>query len=335
MMTVMKRKAIPLLVLLGLSIPAAASAHVKWFTGLPPAKETVEHILSPFFMTVSVLTAALLALLTQALPLIMRIPILTRMDRKVESLRFLSFPLLQYGTAIAMMWGAVEGTLFAPDLELHGTAAVAAVWVASALLLVPHHYATKAGAAVLLGLFAYSISEFGLFHLLDYGFYLALIGALALRRTKLERWAFPILYLGTGLSLCWVAVEKWIYPNMSMDIIEHHHIPTFGFAPGHFIVLCAFIEFVVGYLLVVGILNRLLSIVLTCIFITTTMLFGYTEVVGHFIIHVVLLIFIIEGTSFYKPPVDMHEGALNRIVFVMLNFLFVLATYLLIYYRFA
>lgn len=31
----------------------------------------------------------------------------------------------------------------------------------------------------------------------------------------------------------------------------------------------------------------------------------------------------------------MHEGKLNRVIFVMLNFLFVLAMFLLIYYRFA
>ena len=108
MMALKKRIIIPLLALLGLSIPTLASAHVKWFTELPPVKETVEHILSPFFMTVAILTAALLALLTQVLPVIMRVPVLTRLDRKVENWRFLSFPLLQYGTAIAMMWGAIE-----------------------------------------------------------------------------------------------------------------------------------------------------------------------------------------------------------------------------------
>ncbi|WP_123043127.1 hypothetical protein [Cohnella candidum] len=105
-------------------------------------------------------------------------------------------------------------------------------------------------------------------------------------------------------------------------------------APAVFIVLSAFIEFVVGYLLVVGILNRLLSIVLTCIFILTMMLFGYVEIVGHFMIHIVLILFIIEGMSFYKPPVDMHRTRIDRIVFVALNFLFVLATYLVLYYKF-
>ncbi len=65
--------------------------------------------------------------------------------------------------------------------------------------------------------------------------------------------------------------------------------------------MAAFIEFVVGYLLVVGILNRVLGLVVTLIFIMTTMLFGFTEIIGHFMIHIVLFIFIIEGVSFYSP----------------------------------
>ncbi|MFZ3590744.1 hypothetical protein ACOI1C_16195, partial [Bacillus sp. DJP31] len=63
----------------------------------------------------------------------------------------------------------------------------------------------------------------------------------------------PILYLGTGLSLCWIAVEKWVYPELTISIIQHHGVPKFGFPYDIFIVLAAFIEFIVGYLLVVGI----------------------------------------------------------------------------------
>ena len=132
-----------------------------------------------------------------------------------------------------------------------------------------------------------------------------------------------------------MAVEKWVYPYMTTDIIQRHNVPTFGFAPELFVVLSAFIEFVVGYLLVVGIFNRLLAVVLTILFILTTMIFGYTEVVGHAIIHIVLLIFIIEGISFYNPPVKMHTTRLDQMIFVFLNFIFVLSTFLLIYYRFA
>jgi uncharacterized membrane protein YphA (DoxX/SURF4 family) len=175
----------------------------------------------------------------------------------------------------------------------------------------------------------------GWFHMLDYGFYLAIACALLVERTKIAALGFPFLYLGTGLSLCWVAVEKWVFPGMAIDIIHHHGVPTFGFAPDSFVVMAAFIEFVVGYLLVVGILNRLLSLVLTGIFVSTTMLFGLTELAGHFMIHIVLLIFIIEGVGFYKPPIRMHKTKLDQMVFVSLNFIFVLSTFVLIYYRFA
>jgi len=310
-------------------------AHVKWFTDVVPGKEDLEHVLSPVFMGTALAVALLLAVLTQVLPAIMQISALGKLDRQVEKLRPWSFKILQYGTAASLLWGIVEKNLFAPEFAAPEGGLAIAVWVTIALLLVPHHYAVKAASVVLAGLYVYYITEYGLFHMLDYGFYLAIAGALALYRTSAQRLAFPLLYLGTGLSLCWVAVEKWIYPVMSLDIIENHHVPTFGFAPEVFIVLAAFIEFVVGYLLVVGILNRLLSIVLTLIFVMTTMLFGYVEIVGHFMIHIILLLFIIEGVSFYKPPVDMHRTKLDRIVFVALNFLFVLAIFLLLYYRFA
>lgn len=310
-------------------------AHVKWFTDVTPVKEALDNVLSPVLMGTALAVALLLAILTQLLPVIMDIPALGRLDRQVERLRPWSFKILQYGTATSFLWSLMEGGVFAPEFAAPASGVRIALIVAIALLLIPYHYSAKLASAILFGLYVYYIGEYGLFHMLDYGFYLAIAAALALYRTSFERFSFPLLYLGTGLSLCWVAVEKWIYPTMSLDIVHHHHVPTFGFPPSVFIVLAAFIEFVVGYLLVVGILNRLLSIVLTLIFISTTMLFGYIEVVGHFMIHIILLLFIIEGVSFYKPPVDMHKSRLDRIIFVALNFLLVLATFLLIYYRFA
>ncbi|WP_256758658.1 DoxX family membrane protein [Cohnella sp. WQ 127256] len=310
-------------------------AHVKWFTDVTPVKEALDNVLSPVFMGTALAIALLLAVLTQVLPSIMKISVMGKLDQQVERLRPKSFLILQYGTAVALLWSLLEGTLFAPEFASPEGGVTIAIGIAIAMLLIPHHLTAKAAALVLVGLYVYYIGQYGLFHMLDYGFYLAIAAALGLYRTVFEKWSFPLLYLGTGLSLCWVAVEKWIYPAMSLDIVENHHVPTFGFDPAVFIVLAAFIEFVVGYLLVVGILNRLLSIVLTLIFIMTTMLFGYVEIVGHFMIHVILVLFIIEGVSFYKPPVDMHKTKLDRIIFVALNFLLVLAMYLLLYYRFA
>ncbi|WP_050183277.1 DoxX family membrane protein [Domibacillus robiginosus] len=315
--------------------PLFTKAHVKWFTETTPQKEAIEHILSPFFLGLSLTIAVLLGFLALLIPKTTSWPPIQRWDQRLSRLRPYSRYLLKYGTAAALLVQVMSGTLFAPEFLIEQPAVWVFVWAAILLLMIPHHLATKAGALILLGLFIYVTIHNGLFHMLDYGFYIAIIAVLLVGKTPFESKGFPFLYLGTGLSLCWVAVEKWVYPSMALDIVENHHVPTFGFDPAVFIVMAAFIEFVVGYLLVVGILNRVVAFVVTIIFISTTLLFGFTEIIGHFMIHIVLLIFIIEGVSFYNPPIKLHKTKLDQFVFVFLNFLFVLSTFLLIYYRFA
>lgn len=315
-------------------IPNKCFAHVKWFTHTQPHKESIENILSPLFMFTAIFVAILLAILPQIVPMLSKLSILKNIDKRLDEFRKYSFFILKYGTAIALIIQVFGNTIFAPEFFITNTWEKWLIIVTIVFLFIPHHFATKIGAFILLGIFIYTTVHVGLFHMLDYGFYLAIIGVLLIGNTKYKDWGFPFLYLGTGLSLCWVAVEKWVYPNMSIDIIHHHHVPTFGFTPETFVVLAAFIEFVVGYLLVVGILNRLLAFVLTLIFISTTMLFGHIEVMGHFMVHVILLIFIIEGVSFYHPPIKIHKTILDQMVFVFLNFIFTLSTFILIYYRF-
>ncbi|HYK73114.1 MAG TPA: DoxX family membrane protein [Pseudoneobacillus sp.] len=315
--------------------PVIVNAHVKWFTEKEPEKVPIEQILSTEFIVLSLLIAVFLAFLSQFIPQLMKIPGVSKIDMKLDGYRKYSRYILKYGTAAAFILQVLKGTMFAPEFTIHDTWQTILMWMIIVLLLIPHHFATKTAAILMLGLFIHIWSYSGWFHMLDYGFYLAIIGVLLVGRSKLETAGFPFLYLGTGLSLCWVAVEKWVFPFMTTDIIHRHHVPTFGFDPELFVVLSAFIEFVVGYLLVVGILNRLLAVVVTILFILTTTIFGYTEVVGHGIIHIVLIIFIIEGISFYHPPIKMHKTRLDQMIFVFLNFLFVLSTFLLIYYRFA
>ena len=330
------KKRFQLLLVIGLIFtPLLATAHVKWFTNVAPQKESIEHILSPIFMFLTLVAAVVLASLTLIIPKMAEWTIIKTWEARLSSLRKYSRQLLKYGTAAALIIQVINGTLFAPEFHVNQPLVITMIWITIGLLLIPHHISTKVGAAVLLGLFIYVTVHHGIFYMLDYGFYVAIIGVLMVGNTRLENVGFPFLYLGTGLSLSWVAVEKWVYPSMALDIVANHHVPTFGFEPGVFVVMAAFIEFVVGYLLVVGILNRVLGFVVTAIFISTTMLFGMTEIIGHFMIHIVLIIFIIEGVSFYNPPIKMHKTKLDQFIFIFLNFIFVLSTFLLIYYRFA
>ncbi|MDQ0230673.1 DoxX family membrane protein [Metabacillus malikii] len=332
------KKYMPLFILIVvgmISAPILADAHVKWFANVAPQKVKLEDILSPFFMTISLLIAILLAILSQVMGKLMDIPLAKKFDLRLDSFRKYSRYILKYGTAVSFIFQVSYGTMFAPEFAIRHTWQTIVMWLIIIFLVIPHHISTKIAALLMLGLFISVWGHAGWFHMLDYGFYIAIIGVLLVGKTRFETIGFPFLYLGTGLSLCWVAVEKWVYPMMTIDIIHHHNVPTFGFPPDIFIVLSAFIEFVVGYLLVVGILNRVLAVVVTILFILTTTIFGYTEVVGHAMIHIVLIIFIIEGISFYNPPIKMHQSKLDQMIFVSLNFIFVLSTFLIIYYRFA
>ncbi|WP_062047060.1 DoxX family membrane protein [Bacillus sp. JCM 19034] len=315
--------------------PFTMEAHVKWFTELEPEKEAIEQILSPLFLILTILSALLLAVLPQIVPKMMQWQRFKRLDKKLESFRPFTINILKYGTAIALVIQSLSGSIFAPEVTHNSIVIQAFTWLTIILLLIPNPFTTKIAATILFILFVTVTISYGIFHMLDYGFYLAIIFVLFMTKTKYESWSFPFLYLATGLSLCWVAVEKWVYPDMALDIVTMHNVPTFFLPAATFVSLSAFIEFIVGYLLVVGILNRLLAFVLTCIFIMTTILFGWVEVAGHFMIHIILVIFIIEGVSFYKPPIKIHKTVLDQMIFVFLNFIFVLSTILLIYYRFA
>lgn len=330
----MKKLFISFVFLFTFLLPSIVEAHVKWFTTLTPEKETIENIVSPLFIGMSILVAILLAAIPQLIPFIMKWGFFEKIEKRLTSFRPYSRYILKYGTAIAFIIQISQHTLFAPEFHIDNTEFFISCTMIL-FLLIPHHAFTKLGSILLFFLFVHMTIEQGIFHMLDYGFYLAIGFVLLIGKTKIEHTGFPFLYLGTGLSLCWVAVEKWVYPKLTLDIIQLHGVPTFGFDPSTFIILAAFIEFTVGYLLVVGILNRLLGFVVTLIFISTTLLFGSKEVIGHFMIHIVLIIFIIEGVSFYNPPIKMHSKKSDQMIFVFLNFIFVLASFLLIYYRFA
>lgn len=323
-----------LVFILTLTFSVSVAAHVKWFTEEEAVKAPITEIITPLFIILSILIAVGLGLLTQLAPKLMEWPKAQKIDNALASWKNYTPHILRIGVAIALVIQIIFDSILAPEIALTNLNMVIGILIAL-ILLFPFRITKRIAALGLLYLFIDAFLHIGWFHMLDYAFYLAIIFALVVQDSKYKDLGTPALYLGTGLSLCWVAVEKWVYPGMSINIIENHHVPTFGFDAYTFILLSAFIEFVVGYLLVVGILNRLLALVLTLIFVMTTTLFGIVEIAGHFIVHVILLIFIIEGLGFYKPPIEMHQRKHDQVIFVTLNFIFVLATILLIYYRFA
>ncbi|WP_239433106.1 hypothetical protein [Sporosarcina sp. ACRSL] len=62
---------------------------------------------------------------------------------------------MKYGTAASLILQVLNGTMFAPEFTIHNGWQTVVMWAIIVLLLIPHHYATKIAAIIMLGLFFY------------------------------------------------------------------------------------------------------------------------------------------------------------------------------------
>lgn len=308
-----------------LLLPASAFAHVKWFSEYAFNQKPLNlvDLSSPTFWGLFALS-------------LISLPLLVWTDKKSENSKvykatedFLDRYAHQTNLIVRIAMGAVllmswQGDSYiAPELSLPNP-----VWgwiqFFMALLLL-FRQTTFITGFMMLVLYGLGISQYGFFHLLDYviypavGIYLIVCYA---KNEKIKNLDLPVLYSGLGFSLCWVAFEKLIYPFWGLEVLSKQPALTMGLPHDFFLMSCAFIEFTLGYLLIICLLHRPLAIVVTLVFFTTTCFFGKTEVVGHTILHGALLVFILRGPGhYYQAPIKFHKSLTFRSLFAMVNFI--------------
>jgi hypothetical protein len=176
-----------------------------------------------------------------------------------------------------------------------------------------------------LGLYGVGIYEYGLFYMLDYLIFVGVGYYLIVTRfdnPRISGTGIPALYATLGFSLAWLALEKIVYPQWSLYILEQNPQLALGFDFQFFIYGAAFVELALGYLLIINLLQRPFSLVITLVFFTTTLVFGKVEVIGHTILHAALIVFVIEGPGLiYRAPITFHQRLPLRIAFASVNFL--------------
>lgn len=229
------------------------------------------------------------------------------------------------GAVLLLSWQA--DAMMVPELN------ITAEWIGwyqfiLAILLIFRKTTPIAGIGLIL-LYVLGISEFGFFHMLDYpmyagaGYYLAVCNA---ESAKIRGTGLPALYLTVGFSLCWVALEKIIYPQWGLYVLQQNPQLALGFELDFFLMAAAFVEFALGYLLIICLLQRPFALVITFVFFTTTLVFGKLEVIGHTLIHGALIVFLFEGPGrIYNAPITFHKRLGLRIAFTSVNFVLLLA----------
>ncbi len=323
-----RRLAFAALLVLGMTLPA--SAHVKWFTQWtfadPP--RALGEILSPLFLGLLALTIAALSIGVILDKRLSQNSIYRQVVVWFDSRREYAPLVLRIGLGMTLMLAWAGDRLLSPDLAL-SSPIVGWVQFALALLLIFPRTTPLAGLGTLV-LYVLGIAEHGAFYMLDYFIFVGVAVYLAVYASKnvsISSLRIPALYFSVGFSLFWVAIEKIIYPQWGLGVLAANPALTMGLDPAFFLLSAAFVELALGYLLIIGLLDRPLAVVITLVFFTTTLIFGKTEVIGHTIIHAALIVFLLEGTirGVYPAPINIHRSLSWRLAFTAVNFILLLA----------
>ncbi len=323
-----------------LASAAPALAHVKWFSRnveLQDVPLPLREVATPTFFGLVVLSIAVVIGLTLLDDPLQRLTVYQRLREllKEREGRAEAVMRVAIGMSLLLSWSA--NVVLAPDLP-HELALVSWVQFAAILCLFDRRTSPVAGGLVWL-LYAIGVQQFGLFHMLDYfaflgvGFYLLFKAS---GSARVRAWVKPVLFGTTGLSLAWLALEKLVYPTWGLALLAQNPVLGLNLPPAFFLTSAAFVEFSLGFLLLLGVLGRPLAFIITLVFFLTTMVFGKHEVVGHLILHGVLIVFMLEGTSGpIAPPFRLHRAKALRVAFVGVNFAVLLGGLLFAYEQLA
>ena len=315
--------------------PAGAHAHVKWFSkfnyAIPP--RTLTEILSPLFWGFAALSMVAIAVLVPLDRWLHTRPAWQHIVRWLEQYTDQSTLVMRIATGATMLLAWQADALLVPELHID-TPWIGWYQFGLALLLIFPHTTPLAGVGLAL-LYGYAGWRFGPFAMLDYAHYLGIAGFLALstmRHRHIQGLQMPLLYATVGFSLFWVGLEKLVYPAWSLYLLEQHPQLALGFPPDFFLMGAAFVELALGYLLLIGLFGRPLALVITVVFLMTTLVFGKLEVIGHTPLHAALIVFLLQGQgTVYRPPIRLHRRLPLQVAFGAVNFAVVLAVLLVAY----
>ena len=195
-------------------------------------------------------------------------------------------------------WGR-SGAILTPELLDHDWL-VGGLQIAVAVLALWRRSCGLAGL-ILVALFGIGVARYGVFHMTDYGYFLGLAAYLALTPGQAggtRDWRLPLLGASLGFSLMWTAVEKFLYPQWTVQILLEHPSLTLGLPASSVVVIAGFVEFTLAFYLVTGRgLLRVGAGALMVVFVSAIPEFGELDSVGHLPIVAILLALCLRGAT--------------------------------------
>ncbi|MBK0393724.1 DUF305 domain-containing protein [Ramlibacter algicola] len=285
------------------ALPLLAQAHVKWFAPYiveAPPQRISETLHDPWFWT-GIGLVLVFFLATRAIERtklgegilhgfdVVTGPLWSRNDD------FMRFIIAAFFVAIF----AVGGVYLTPDLK---TSSEWVSWMQLVIAgLVFSRRTMPLAAAGIIGLWLLALSQYQLFHLLDYlalGVGVAAYLVLAASdNPEWNRYRFVVLRWGVAIALMWSSLEKFAYPDWFYPLVEEKPFLTFGMPRDAFIPMAGVAEFTMGFgLLWTALIRRLSALTLFIIFNMAVYPFGRLDMVGHALIMAVIVVIFADPT---------------------------------------
>ncbi|WP_428376761.1 hypothetical protein [Lichenicoccus sp.] len=323
---------------------AQAFAHVKWFctnvdVSSPPLG--LRDVVSPFFLQICLGFLILVAAGVYVDCWIARL--WPRSLSAGTRLQWAEDLLVRGGIAMycvflwnrtaVVPWGHA-GAILTPELLDHDRL-VGGLQIAVAVLVLWRRTCPAAAALVAL-LFGYGVARYGIFHMTDYVYFIGFIVYLALTAasSRLRAVRLPVLGATLGFSLMWTAVEKFLYPQWTAQILLEHPDITAGLPVASVIVIAGFVEFSLAFYLVTGRgLLRIGALAFMAVFVSAIPEFGRLDSVGHVPIIAILLAIFLRGSSPMHDALRLRHGgpAANTLAICSL-YLVTLSVMIVMYY---
>ncbi len=310
-------------------IPVGAQAHVKWFCAFDVAGSPVGmlNILCQDFEQLVALAIVMLVLggIIERLPL--GRSIIRALDRTTSLLcRHTTVVVrLVVGGFFLSLW-ASQHVLLTPELKT-GLSFVPWLQLAIAAAMLSRRTLPLAALGIA-ALFGLAISQYGVFHLMDYPVFLGLAAYLAcigLERSFIGLRPFDLLRWSAAITLMWASIEKWAYPQWTFPIFVEHPAMSLGIDLAYYMRAAGVVEFTLAFaLLGTPLVRRSAATILAAMFIGAIGEFGMIDAIGHSCIIVVLLAVLADDA---RAPIRRRAGFLTPV-----SYSATLAAFLILYY---
>lgn len=227
---------------------------------------------------------------------------------------------------IMLIANSVTGVFLAPNLVLPGSGLVIAGGVAQAIvgaLLISQFSFLLAGLLVVVVAIPIAFIFLPSAWLIDYGFeYVSLTLALVFfgvtsncrdkavcKLIKREPWdlshlPLPIIRIGLGLTIISLSLRyKLLNPDFALTFLDKYdfnfmpHLGFVGFTNLHFVFAAGIAEFTLGLLLLTGIATRFVAAGLLLFLLTTLIILGIGELIGHLPVIGIAILLVYRGSG--------------------------------------